>query len=70
LSELDNTFDSTTRLGGGIEGVLFDIDDTLVDLRTAAIDAFLAMVDDLLDGVTSERLRFIAEDFDDDGAGA
>ena len=70
MRELGNTFDSTTRLGGGIEGVLFDIDDTLVDLRTAAIDAFLAMVDDLLEGVTSERLMFIAEDFADDGAGA
>ena len=70
MRELGNTFDSTTHSGSGIEGVLFDIDDTLVDLRSAAIDAFLAMVDDLLEGVTSERLRLIAEDFADDGAGA
>ncbi|MGO2031820.1 MAG: HAD family hydrolase [Glutamicibacter ardleyensis] len=70
MRELGNIFDSATRLGGGIEGVLFDIDDTLVDLRTAAIDAFLALVDDLLEGVTSERLRLIVEDFADDGAGA
>ncbi|PRB72719.1 HAD family hydrolase [Arthrobacter sp. MYb213] len=70
MRELGNTFDFSTRLGGGIEGVLFDIDDTLVDLRSAAIDAFHAMVDDLLEGVTSERLRLIAEDFADDGAGA
>ncbi|GAA2965145.1 HAD family hydrolase [Glutamicibacter bergerei] len=70
MRELSNTFDSTTRLGGGIEGVLFDIDDTLVDLRSAAIDAFLAIVSDLLEEVTSEHLRLIAEDFADDGAGA
>ncbi|MGP5048334.1 HAD family hydrolase [Glutamicibacter ardleyensis] len=67
---MSNAFDSSICQDGGIEGVLFDIDDTLVDLRSAAIDAFLMMVSDLLEDVTAEQKRNAAQDFADDGAGA
>lgn len=66
---MSNAFDSSIFQDGGIEGVLFDIDDTLVDLRSAAIDAFLVMVGDLLEGVTAEQKRNAAQDFADDGSG-
>lgn len=67
---MSNAFDSSILHDGGIEGVLFDIDDTLVDLRSAAIEAFLVMVSDLMDGVTADQKRNAAQDFADDGAGA
>lgn len=70
MSGISNAFDSSIFQNGGIEGVLFDIDDTLVDLRSAAIDAFLVMVSDLLEGVTADQKRNAAQDFADDGAGA
>ena len=67
---MSNAFDSSIFQDGGIEGVLFDIDDTLVDLRSAAIDAFLKMVSDPLERVPAEQKRNAAQDFADDGAGA
>lgn len=60
----------TTASAAGIEGVLYDIDDTLVDLRTAAINGFLAMSAHRMEGVPDNELHRIAEDFADDGAGA
>ncbi|WP_404291674.1 HAD family hydrolase [Glutamicibacter arilaitensis] len=65
---MKNAFDASDLIGLSIEGVLFDIDDTLVDLRTAAIEAFISMVAGKLHEVTPAQLRFIAEDFADDKA--
>lgn len=57
-------------LSGVVGGVLFDVDDTLVDLRSAAVDGFLAMVQDNF-SVVDHALRLqIAGDFADDGAHA
>ncbi|MCW4466180.1 HAD family hydrolase [Glutamicibacter sp. MNS18] len=60
----------TTASAAGIEGVLYDIDDTLVDLRTASLNGFLAMSAHQMDGVPEAERHRIAADFADDGAGA
>ena len=69
MNNLDAALD-TIAPAIGIEGVLFDIDDTLVDLCSAAIGGFLAMTAQDLAGVPARRLQQIAEDFADDGAGS
>ncbi|KWR72186.1 hypothetical protein RN04_07930 [Arthrobacter sp. W1] len=51
-------------------GVLFDIDDTLVDLRSAAITGFLSMSGPALVHLNPEQIAAIAADFADDGAQA
>lgn len=53
-----------------IRGVLFDIDDTLVDLRSAALNGFLAISGPDLAHLHPERRTEIAADFADDGAQA
>jgi len=70
VSYPSTALDATAIAAARVEGVLFDIDDTLVDLRTAAIDGFLAMTASELGQVPVPRLREIAADFADDGAGA
>lgn len=67
---MSNSFDSSFLEEGRIEGVLFDIDDTLVDLRSAAIDSFLVMLKEEFRDVSAQQQKFVAEDFADDGAGA
>ncbi|WP_146112517.1 hypothetical protein [Arthrobacter sp. MYb224] len=51
-SEIKNAFDISVLSDGRIEGVLFDIEDALVDLRTAAIEAFIALSAEKLKDVT------------------
>lgn len=53
-----------------IRGVLFDIDDTLVDLRSAALNGLLAISDLDLAHLHPERRTEIAGDFADDGVQA
>ncbi|MGP5665793.1 HAD family hydrolase [Glutamicibacter arilaitensis] len=53
-----------------IRGVLFDIDVTLVDLRSAALNGFLAISGPDLAHLHPERRTEIAADFADDGAQA
>ena len=56
--------------GARVEGVLFDIDDTLVDLNAAAVQGFLVLTAEDFAGVPSDDHVSIARDFADDGAGA
>ena len=56
--------------GARVEGVLFDIDDTLVDLNAAAVQGFLILTAEDFAGVPAEASESIARDFADDGAGA
>lgn len=53
-----------------IRGVLFDIDETLVDLRSAAIQGFVSLSAPALAHLNPERIAAIAADFADDGARA
>lgn len=53
-----------------IRGVLFDIDDTLIDLRTAAIQGFLEKAATDLSHIQPDRKFELAEDFADNGAKA
>nr|WP_237562446.1 HAD family hydrolase [Glutamicibacter soli] len=53
-----------------IQGVLFDIDDTLVDLRAAAIAAFLELTTEELRHVDASEASVVAAAFADDKAGA
>lgn len=55
---------------GSIQGVLFDIDDTLVDLRAAAIAAFLELTTEELGHVDEAGANAVAAAFADDKAGA
>lgn len=55
---------------GGIQGVLFDIDETLVDLKSASIEGFLDMVRvDFAHVLPALRLQ-VAHDFASDVVGA
>ena len=72
---MDNTTSALSPIGGSnsatrVEGVLFDIDDTLVDLNSAAIKGFHLMTADDFAEVPSEVRDRIAKDYADDGAGA
>lgn len=72
---MDNTTSALSPIGGSnsatrVEGVLFDIDDTLVDLNSAAIKGFHLMTAEDFAAVPSEVRDRIAKDYADDGAGA
>lgn len=72
---MDNTTSALSPIGGSnsatrVEGVLFDIDDTLVDLNSAAINGFHMMTADDFAAVPSEVRDRIAKDYVDDGAGS
>ncbi|MGL3806063.1 HAD family hydrolase [Paeniglutamicibacter sp. R2-26] len=56
--------------GARVEGVLFDIDDTLVDLNAAAVQGFLVLAAEDFACVPEDARESIARDFADDGAGA
>ncbi|WP_418909129.1 HAD family hydrolase [Glutamicibacter endophyticus] len=70
MKTLKDTLDLHALVAPKIEGVLFDIDDTLVDLRQAAIDGFIATLGQAGAHLEPQQLRVIAEDFADDAAGA
>lgn len=53
-----------------IQGVLFDIDDTLIDLNSAAIRGFHQMTEQDFASLSSDVREHIARDYADDGAGA
>ncbi|WP_181149865.1 HAD family hydrolase [Arthrobacter sp. MYb227] len=53
-----------------IRGVLFDIDDTLVDLNSASIRGFHRMTEQDFGDLAPEDREHIAKDYADDGAGA
>ncbi|MFF5790440.1 HAD family hydrolase [Paeniglutamicibacter sp. NPDC012692] len=53
-----------------VEGVLFDIDDTLVDLNSAAIKGFHLLTAEDFENVPIDDRHRIAQDYADDGAGA
>lgn len=53
-----------------VEGVLFDIDDTLVDLNTAAIKGFGHLTAEDFRDVPAVLREHVARDYADDGAGA
>ncbi|WP_431492464.1 HAD family hydrolase [Glutamicibacter sp.] len=65
-----NASDGFSPVTVPVRGVLFDIDDTLVDLRTAAIRGFSSVSEPHLAHLHPERLAEIAADFADDGAQA
>ncbi|GAA5226921.1 HAD family hydrolase [Paeniglutamicibacter antarcticus] len=53
-----------------IEGVLFDIDDTLVDLNSAAIQGFHQLTGGDFGEIPASRREEVARDYANDGAGA
>ena len=53
-----------------IRGVLFDIDDTLIDLNSASIRGFHRMTEQDFALVAPDAREHIARDYADDGAGA
>ena len=53
-----------------VEGVLFDIDDTLVDLNSAAIKGFDHLTAEDFRDVPAVLREHVARDYADDGAGA
>ena len=53
-----------------VEGVLFDIDDTLVDLNSAAVRGFHRLTADDFCGVPAATRERVARDYANDGAGA
>ena len=53
-----------------IQGVLFDIDDTLIDLNSAAIRGFHRMTQQDFAHLAPDAREHIARDYADDGAGA
>jgi putative hydrolase of the HAD superfamily len=53
-----------------VEGVLFDIDDTLVDLNSAAIQGFEQLTAEDFSSVPAAMREYVARDYADDGAGA
>ncbi|MFL4474836.1 HAD family hydrolase [Paeniglutamicibacter sp. MACA_103] len=53
-----------------VEGVLFDIDDTLVDLNSAAIKGFHQLTAEDFSGVPAAVREHVARDYADDAAGA
>ncbi|GAA1410615.1 hydrolase [Glutamicibacter uratoxydans] len=55
---------------GGIQGILFDIDETLVDLKTASIAGFKQMVHADFAGLGGQEIDLIARDFANDRVGA
>lgn len=55
---------------GGVQGILFDIDETLVDLRTASIAGFIETAKEDFKAVPGNEVLRIAEDFADDVIGA
>lgn len=65
-----NASDGTSPATVPIRGVLFDIDETLVDLRSAAIQGFVSLSAPALAHLNPERIAAIAADFADDGARA
>lgn len=68
MNEVPNALDGSAD--GSIQGVLFDIDDTLVNLRTAAIAAFLELTTEELRHVDASEASVVAAAFADDKAGA
>lgn len=62
-----NASDGTSPATVPIRGVLFDIDETLVDLRSAAIQGFSSLSAPALAHLNAERIAAIAADFADDG---
>ncbi|GAA1497704.1 HAD family hydrolase [Paeniglutamicibacter kerguelensis] len=72
---MDNATNALSSLGGitsvaRVEGVLFDIDDTLVDLKSAAIKGFHLLTAEDFENVPMDERHRIARDYADDGAGA
>lgn len=67
MPEIENALDASA---GGIQGVLFDIDETLVDLKSASIDGFLQMVRADFSHVPPEHSLQVAQDFASDVVGA
>lgn len=53
-----------------VEGVLFDIDDTLVDLNSAAIQGFHQLTDRDFRHIPAAKREHVARDYANDGAGA
>lgn len=53
-----------------VEGVLFDIDDTLVDLNSAAVKGFKQLTAEDFNDVPAALREYVARDYADDGAGA
>lgn len=53
-----------------VEGVLFDIDDTLVDLNSAAIQGFHQLTHADFGEIPASKREQVAQDFANDGAGA
>ncbi len=72
---MDNTANALSSLDGiasvaRVEGVLFDIDDTLVDLNSAAIQGFHLLTAEDFENIPLDARERIARDYADDGAGA
>lgn len=72
---MENTTSALNSLGGvnsaaRVEGVLFDIDDTLVDLHSAAVQGFHLLTAQDFGNVPMDARERIARDYADDGAGA
>ncbi|PJJ43637.1 putative hydrolase of the HAD superfamily [Glutamicibacter mysorens] len=65
-----NASDGSSPATVPIRGVLFDIDETLVDLRSAAIQGFSSLSAPALAHLNPEQVAAIAADFADDGAQA
>ncbi|QEP07043.1 HAD family hydrolase [Glutamicibacter sp. ZJUTW] len=65
-----NASEGTSPATGPVRGVLFDIDETLVDLRSAAIQGFASLSAPALAHLNPARIAAIAADFADDGAQA
>ncbi|MFJ6417048.1 HAD family hydrolase [Paeniglutamicibacter sp. NPDC091659] len=72
---MDNATNALSSLDGlasaaRVEGVLFDIDDTLVDLNSAAIQGFHLLTAEDFENIPLVARERIARDYADDGAGA
>ena len=72
---MENTTSALNSLDGitsaaRVEGVLFDIDDTLVDLNSAAVQGFHLLTAEDFENIPMDARERIAHDYADDGAGA